>query len=312
MAFDPASNLEAWIVEEQGSDVLRKIQETSAVERIAKKYTMRSDSYQVPRSGGVDLGTVDKGGAYGIEETDYDKITLTAHKFGAVFTLNHEDLQDPELSAIENIRIDWADAYARNFDNACLGVSGAQNHAAGRPFVSAYRSLRTSNPETGYVADDNYILAGTGGLGYDELSEVLGKVEQGDYFDQSGLKVIAHPAAKQALRQIKDNEGRPIFVEHTNTGGGGAAATATVFGLPVEWSSGARVSDRMTKSPTGGRLLYVVNANFLALGVRSGPETAIADEDSGPAFMTDQALMKMRSRRGFALTVEQAAAVVEF
>lgn len=311
MAFDPASNLEAWIVEEQGSDVLRAIEETSAIERIAKKYTMRSDAYQVPRSGGVDLGGVAKGGAYGIEETDYDKITLVAKKFGAVFTLNHEDLQDPELSAVENIRMDWGRAYALNLDNACLGVSGAADHPS-RPFVSAYRSLRTSNPETGYVADDNYILAGADGLGYNELSEVLGKVEQGEYFDQSGLKVIAHPAARQALREIKDQSGRPIFVEHTNSGGGGAAATATVFGLPVEWSLGARVSDSMTKSPTGGRLLYVVNANFLALGVRSGPETAIADEDSGPAFMTDQALMKMRSRRGFALTVEQAAAVVEF
>lgn len=310
MAFDPASNLEAWIVEEQGSDVLRAIDETSAIERIAKKYTMRSDAYQVPRSGGVDLGGVDKGGAYGIEATDYDKITLVAKKFGAVFTLNHEDLQDPELSAIDNIRVDWARAYALNLDNACLGVSGAADHPS-RPFVSMYRSLRSSNPETGYVADSNYELA-SGGLDYDALSTVLGKVEQGDYFDQSGLKVIAHPAAKQALREIKDNEGRPIFVEHTNTGGGGAAATPTLFGLPVEFTLGARVSASMTKSPTGGRLLYVVNANYMALGVRSGPETAIADEDSGPAFMTDQALMKMRSRRGFALTVEQAAAVVEF
>lgn len=311
MSFNPPSNVEAWIVEEQGSEVLRAIDETSVVERIAKHYTMRSDAYQVPRSGGVDLGGVTKGGSYGIRETDYDKLTLVAKKFGSVFTLNHEDLQDPELEVISNIRTDWARAYALNLDNACLGVSGAADDAS-RPFISAYRALKSSNSETGYTADANVVVAGTGGPTYDNLSKVLGLVEQGDYFDQSKLAVITHPATKQVLREIKDSQGRPIFIEHTNSGGGGAAATPTLFGLPVEFSLGCRVSLSMSKSPTGKKLLYVVNRDFLALGVRSGPESAIADEDSGPAFMTDQALLKMRARRGFALTHEKAAAVLEF
>jgi len=51
--------------------------------------------------------------------------------------------------------------------------------------------------------------------------------------------------------------------------------------------------------------------DFVALGVRSGPESQISPANAGIGFISDQAILKMRSRRGFALTHQGAASVLE-
>lgn len=316
MSFNPVNNVENWIAEEQDSEVIRMIDQTSVIERLARKYPMATDAKQIPRSGGMNIGGVAKGGTYGIEEVDAQVITLVAKKLGAVTAINHEDLSDPHVNVLDQVRLDWARAYALTLDNACLGVTGAADHAD-RPFISVYRALKSSNSETGYVADSNVTVAGSGGVSYDDCSAVLAAVEAGNYYEPGKVKIIAHPAARAALREIKDNGGRPIFEENTTSGLAGAEAKAQLFGVDIEWSLGARKTSVMTDvlgSPatTGSRLLFVVNADYLALGVRGGPESAVAGEDSGPAFMTDQALLKMRARRAFALAVEGAASVLEF
>ena len=53
-------------------------------------------------------------------------------------------------------------------------------------------------------------------------------------------------------------------------------------------------------------LLVVANPNYAYLGIRSGPESATAGADTGAAFMTDEALLKMRARRGFGVANEFA------
>jgi HK97 family phage major capsid protein len=146
---------------------------------------------------------------------------------------------------------------------------------------------------------------------YDDLNEVLGKVEQGDFFAEANIRVLAHPAYRQTLRGIKDGEGRPIFIETTDTGLAGAQARATLFGHQVMWSLGARTSAEATDAPEGNPLLIIANANFLALGVRSGPESATSGADEGIGFLTDTAAIKIRSRRAFAVTQEHAVAVLE-
>lgn len=309
MAYTP-SNVEAWIAEEYDSDVLRAVDQTSAIERIARRYPMATDTRQIPRSAGLSVSAVDKGARYGQQQIEADAVTLVAKKLGAIIPINHEDLQDPHVNVLDQVRLNWARSYAISLDNACLGVTGDADSSS-RPFVSAYRSLTTSNSRTGYVANDNVVVAGSGGVSYDDISELLAALEESNYYEPGKLRVIAHPGARQALRNIKDDEGRPIFVYGQS---GAEASTPTMlFGeLPVEFSLGARTSAEMTDNPTGDRLMFLVNTDFLALGVRSGPESAIASEDSGVGFEYDQALVKMRSRRAFSLTQEQAAAVLVF
>lgn len=309
MAFS-ATNVEAWIAEEHDSDVLRAVDQTSAIERIARRYPMATDTRQIPRSSGLTVSAVDKGAEYGQQQFEADEVTLVAKKLGAVIPVNHEDLQDPHVNVLEQARLNWARSYAISLDNAALGVTGDAD-VSGRPFISAYRRLTTSDSRTDYTANDNVVTAASGGVTYDDISDLMALLETSNYYDPSKLRVIAHPAARKALRNIKDDQNRPIFV--MGQGSQDGTTPTSLFGeLPVEFSLGARTSDVMTDNPQGDSLMYIINTDFLALGVRSGPETATASEDTGVGFMYDQALVKMRSRRAFALTIPQAAAVLVF
>lgn len=303
-------NYENWIPEEYDSDVLRAVNENSVIEMIARRYPMSSDTKQIPRSGGTSVSVVPKGGTYGQSTHDADAVVLVAVKFGDVQSVNYEDLQDPYVNVIQQIQLDWARSYALTLDNAALAVTGEANGST-RPFNSVYFSVRNSNSKTNYVADSNYVASASGGPSYDDLNEVLGRVEQSDYFSEANIRVLAHPAFRQTLRGIKDNEGRPIFIETTVTGLAGAEARATLFGHQIMWSLGARTSAEATDAPEGNPLLIIANTNFLALGVRSGPESATSGVDEGIGFLTDTAALKIRSRRAFAVTQENAVAVLE-
>lgn len=307
MAYDPTINAEGWIIEEHESSVLKRIQETSVIERIATKYSMATDAKQIPRSNGISIsGVVDKGASYNLEELDVDNVTLVAKKLGAAAAINHEDLLDPHVSVLDQIRDGWARSYAVGLDNACLGVTGDADHQL-RPFRSVYYSLRHGNSRTNYEADENYVN-GTSGVTYDNLSDALGKMEVSAFFEPSKVKVIAHPAFKKFLRGIKDNNETPIFVQGQ---GGDSGTPSMLFDVPVEFATGAVATPTMSDEPKGNPLLFLVNTDFLALGVRSGPESKIVGEDQGPGFLSDTALVKMRARRAFALTQEHAAVVLE-
>jgi hypothetical protein len=140
---------------------------------------------------------------------------------------------------------------------------------------------------------------------YGNLSSVVGIYEQSDWFDPGATVVIAAPKFKQRLRDIKDNYGRPIFIETTDS------TPDTLFGYPVHWSLGARVSTSATPAPTGNPLLVIANKNLLIVGRRSGPESYVADAATGVGFSTDETKLKVRARRGFALGHTAGAAVLE-
>jgi hypothetical protein len=79
----------------------------------------------------------------------------------------------------------------------------------------------------------------------------------------------------------------------------------------VHWSLGAKTSAAPTSAPTGNPLLIIGNPMYLLLGVRSGPETIFIDGRNGLAALTDESILKMRARRGFAPGVEQAFSILE-
>jgi HK97 family phage major capsid protein len=301
---------EDWIAEEWNSTVYELIRQTSVVETAARQYSMGTDTMHIPRSGEVSVGTVGKGVNYGVDTSTNDEVLLSTRKFGTIIEIADEDITDSHIGLVQQKREDWATGYAKFIDNACLGTSNVEN-AGTVPFTSVYRSLTTSNAQTGYSANDNLVVTASGHPTYDELSEVLNKIEVGDYFDEGQTMLVAHPSLKHSLRQVKDNQGRPIFVENIETGMGGARATATLFGYPIMFSLGARVNATATPRPTGNSLLIAGNRNFLALGMRSGPEFYVAGPHTGVKFESDQALLKMRSRRGFTIGHEKAFSILE-
>lgn len=295
-------DFDVWIPEEWDGPVITRVNQVSAVEAMARRVPMATDTKHTPRSGGMDVAVVAKGTAYSEDANSNDEILLTARKIGKVLRVADEDLNDVNyVSIIASKQQDWSTSYAKFIDNATLGVNAAANGTT-VPFASLYYQLTQSNAATAYTGNAN-ITAGA--VSYDGLSSALGIFEQSDYFDESDALVIAHPIFKQSLRGIKDSQLRPIFQE------GDAAGHDRLFGYPIRYSLGARVNTVASSNPTGNPLLIMGNRSFLVLGVRSGPESRTAGADTGAAFLTDEALLKMRARRGFNIGTEHAFSVFE-
>lgn len=377
-----------WIPEEWDGPVIQKVLQMSAIEAAGRPEPMSTATRHVPRSGGMGMDILGNGDQYTEDSSSDDAVLLVARKFGRAISLAEEDLQDSQnlVNILDVKRVDWATAYAKSFDNACIGTIGALSVAADRPFTSCYQAVRTTDSSISYTADTNYLLAGVnlgavtitqstatvtfaqlhglfvndqvvlqgvatvtgitngtpyfvvsvpstttitisatlGGaaltLGgsngtatscskssttYGNLSAVAAIYEQSDWFDPSASVVIAAPKFKQRFRDVKDNVGRPIFIEGT------AGTPDTLFNYPVHWSLGARTSTAATPAPTGNPLLVIGNRNLLIVGKRSGPESYVADASTGVGFSTDETKLKVRARRAFALGHTTGIAVLE-
>lgn len=290
-----ADNFDAWIPEEMDSLVIQRVAQVSAVMAWGRHTPMGSATKKVPRSSGMAIKTLNKSGQYTSSDDDNDEILLTARKHTGLLTVAEEDLNDSAADIIAAKEMDWATSYGKYFDNATIAVSVAENSPT-IPYTSVYMSLKTTQSALGYTANDNIIGTVTAGeVQYDELSEALGRYEEGDYFDESLSIVIAHPTFRKQLRQIKDEQGRPIFV----SGQGGDSGTPdTVFDIPVKWSNGLRSNTVASQAPTGAPMMLFGNKDFLVIGDRSTVETQPI-----PAAIstTDEANVKIRDRKGFAV-----------
>ncbi|MFF0055675.1 phage major capsid protein [Streptomyces microflavus] len=285
------NTVEAWIPEEYGSEVIQRITQTSVVEAVANRVPMSSDTRHVPRSAGMGVEVVDKGGAYGEDVSNNDDVLLYAKKFGKVLRIAEEDVDD-SLVNILNVKMkDWGISYAKILDNASLAVTAAPG--TGVPFQSLYYLLSQTDNNLGYTGSSNITVAGTGGATYANFSDAIGLVEAGDYYDPGTMLAIAHPTFKKSLRGILDGQQRPIFIE------GLAGTPDTIFGVPIKWSLGARTSPVATSAPTGRPIMAFVSTDLMHLGIRSGPESVFIDGRDGTSALTDESLLKMRARRGF-------------
>ncbi|MGW6912585.1 phage major capsid protein [Kitasatospora sp. NPDC054939] len=297
------NTLEAWIPEEWDSQVIQRINQVSVVEALASRTAMSTDTRHVPRSAGMGVGVVDKGGTYGEDASLNDEVVLTVKKFGQAVRIAEEDIDDSVANVIATKMVDWGTSYAKILDNSCLAVTAAPG--TGVPFTSLYYLLATTDNNLGYTGNDNITIAATAGNAqYDEYSAALGDVETGEYFDPTTLVAIAHPSFRKYLRGVKDSQGNPIFVQ------GLAGTPDTIFGVEIRWSLGARTSPTATTSPTGRPILAFVRTDMMLLGVRSGPESVLIDGRDGLSALTDESILKMRSRRGWAYGHPAGAAIL--
>ncbi|MET8826094.1 phage major capsid protein [Streptomyces sp. NPDC004610] len=275
------------------SRVIQSILQVSAVEDLSSPITMTSDTKHVPRTAGMGVDVVDKGGAYGEDTSLNDEVLLTAKKLGKAVRIAEEDIDDSVADIINAKMMGWGKSYAKFLDNACLAVTAAPG--TGVPFTSLYSLLHTTDNTLGYTADTNITVAATAGAPtYDEFSGAMGLVEVGDYFDPASTYAIASPAFRKSLRGVKDLQGEPIFVKGT------AGTPDTIFNVPIRWSLGARTSPTASAAPGGRPIMAFVNPELMLLGRRSGPESVFIDGRDGLSALTDESILKMRARRGWA------------
>lgn len=289
------NTLEAWIPEEwETSKVIQTILRLSAVEALGAPITMGSDTKHVPRTAGMGVDVVAKGGTYGEDVSLNDEVLLTARKFGKAARIAEEDIDDSVADIIESKMMGWGKSYAKMFDNASLAVSAAENGTT-IPFTSLYQLLNTTDATLGYTGGANITTAASAGAPtYDEFNGAMGDVEEGDYFDPATTVAIAHTAFRKYLRGVKDDDNDPIFVKGT------AGTPDTIFNVPVHWSLGARLAATASSAPAGRPIMAFVNPDLLLVGRRSGPESIFIDGRDGLSALTDESILKMRARRGFA------------
>jgi HK97 family phage major capsid protein len=299
------NTLEAWIPEEwETSRVVQSITQISAVESLAARIPMGSDTKHVPRTAGMDVAVVAKGGTYGEDTSLNDEVLLSAIKFGKAARIAEEDIDDSVANIIEAKMIGWGKSYAKLIDNASLAVSAASNGTT-VPFTSLYQLLNTTDATLSYTGGANITTAASSGApSYSEFSTAIGNVESGDYFDPGSMVAIAHPAFRKSLRGVLDTQNRPIFIE------GLSGTPDTVFGVNVRWSLGAKLTATATSTPTGRALMAFVNPELMLLGVRSGPESVFIDGRDGLSALTDESILKMRARRGWAYGHPNGASIL--
>jgi len=299
------NTLEAWIPEEwETSRVVQSITQISAVEALAARIPMGSDTKHVPRTAGMDVAVVAKGGTYGEDTSLNDEVLLTAVKFGKAVRIAEEDIDDSVANVIEAKMVGWGKSYAKMIDNASLAVSAASNGTT-IPFTSLYQLLNTTDATLSYTGGANITTAASSGAPtYSEFSTAIGLVESGDYFDPGSMVAIAHPAFRKSLRGVLDSQNRPIFIEGT------AGTPDTIFSVPIRWSLGAKLAATATSAPTGRSVMAFVNPELMLLGVRSGPESVFIDGRDGLSALTDESILKMRARRGWAYGHPNGASIL--
>lgn len=311
MASSP-TYLDNWIPIEWDSEVISRVMKSSAVEATAQRHPMATSTKRILRQSGYN---VTAGTTYTMDDGELDYVVLTARRFMGQSILDEDDLADTELivDTIAQRALDYAISYSTSFDNACLGVTAVEGSGGPStlvPFTSVYKAVRTNgtSAEDDYVADANYVnYNGQASAAYDKFSEALRLVEVSDYWDEGNALLIAHPAFRDVLRRVKDNQGTPVFVQGQ---GGDSGQPDSIFGVEIFWSRGAKTSAGMSSSPTGNPLLvFVGDRTLMKLGVRSGPESRL---DLSRAHDTiDDTAVKFRTRRGFQLGRVAGFSVVE-
>lgn len=309
------NTMEAWLRDEQGSDVIKRIEYNSVAESLFRPVPMNGATKTEPRMADMSVAVVAKGAAYSEDTAANDEVLLTAIKFGTALRIAEEDIDDQIANIIEAKKLSWASSFGVLLDNATIGTSAASNGST-VPFVSIYRAVTTADAAVGYTANANYLSA-VAAVTYDSLSDLASKVE-GSGYGAPGNVYIAHPVFKGALRKIKDSQNRPIFEPSPREG-----SPDTLFGYPIHWSQGAVVAATASatqaatlvgagaKGTAGNPLIAFGNPEFALLGKRSGVESVVIDGRDGLSALTDETILKVRARRAFVLGNVKAFAVLE-
>jgi HK97 family phage major capsid protein len=303
-----------WLVEDKDSVVVKTFAQTSAWDEAARTIDMTANTVEIPRIDDMDVDIIPKGSAYGEDTSDADVITITAKKFGKALRIAEEDVEDKKLADYLDLKKQSAaSSFAKKYDNAAIGTTAAANGTT-VPFTSLYRALTSADASTGYTANAN-VLSGTA-LTYDLLSRLLGLAEASDYYDESQVSVIAHPSFRGVFRGLVDGQQRPLFLNDVING----RVVSSVFGLPIRWSNGAKTSATAVtnnaaaggvKGAAGNPLLAIVNKPFAVAGRRTPFESVVIPGRDGLAGLTDEDILKVRTRRAAGVTIPGAHAIFE-
>lgn len=282
MARTDLTEENGWIPEEQSSTAIQALFQNSVVEAVARRENMQSRTKAIPRFAADAPTVVAEGAQIPEADVDLDEIILVAHKWAKILNISEEDLNDSLVDVLNTYKTEWVGRYARKFDNACLGVSAAKTNTDVAPYTSVFNAATTAGR----------VVNTAGALTFEDVNDALAAVETGPYFDPANTVFITHPRMLGGLRNLKDSDGNRVVEAPL------AGTPGSLFGYPLLVSQGAAVSTSATDAPTGDPLLIAGNSKLLVVGDRSGVESQVSDQAE---FRTDEVLLKVRTRKAFAV-----------
>jgi hypothetical protein len=304
-----ARNFSAWVPIDQDSVPEGREVQRSAVVATANRRVMTTNTTEVPRFLNADVG----GGSQLTEDTnDGDDVVMYSYQYNGKATIDQAESEDTVADEVEAYSYEWLNSANIAYDNASIGVSAARSATVGdfRPYDSIYRRITTNDTGAGYTANTNLTtVIASAGLTYTNLSSALGKVEKTKFWTPTNGVALLHPALLQTLRGVLDENGRPILVELAGAGNSPGMWRGTLMGYPAELTHGAQVSQSFKMTVVDEYLIAFVNRRYMRWGDRVAPQTRFID-----ASLNRDALehtVQTRARRGFVLTVPQAASVLE-
>lgn len=311
-----------WLVEQRDSDVVKAFAHTSAWEKATRSINMTANTVRIPRIEDMDVDVIPKGSAYGEDASTADTVAIAAAKFGKALRIAEEDVDDDKLADYLDLKkVSAASSFAKKFDNAAIGTSAADNNTT-VPFTSLYRALTQADASTSYTANANVATAtvaqtAANGL-YGRISALLALAEGSAFYDDAQMSFLAHPSLKGLLRNVVDAQNRPIFYTDVN----GQSVIDRLFGVPVFWTNGAVVTATAMTIPTvaaagvagtaGNKLLGLVNRPYAVTGNRTPFESVLIPGRDGLGGLTDEDILKVRTRKAAGVTNPKAHAILEF
>jgi len=283
-----------FVPDELTAEVNQIIRDGGCVEGFARHFPMTRLTLSMRKfATGVDGYWVDGMATKQKDAPDFELVTLTAEKMAVIVPFEDQLLEDADHNMGALIKTDVSGAFIEAIDRTFLGYEPTT------PFAD---SLSGNTPAA------HTVPYGTGVDLASDISEAISAVEAHG-FDVTGM--VAHPRVKHILRDLRDNQNRPIYTE--NLGDCKPRDRYCVFGIPICFTRQVAEQD----SPAGYEIL-LAHFPYVFVGDRTGLQVAVSNEatltqgSEDPINLWEQDMTAYRFviRKGFAIKDDNALAKV--
>ncbi len=234
------------------AEMLRNIEYKSVCMPFLRKWPMTSKTLDINMvDDEIEAGVVStEGGLKPTSKGTFKRITLTTKEIAVIVPLNEEWKENANIAVDQFLRGECEAAIARKLDRIYLG----------------YEDTGTFTEDiSGDIPAAHIIPFGTGGDLLVDISNALGRIEEDGF--QDNIAFAAHPTLKARLRNLRDDNGLPIF-QPAN-----AKEPATLFGYPIRFSR-----NMLTAGSPVGHELIVGDWSYAFEGLRGGIRYDITDK----------------------------------
>ena len=284
-----------FVLTEVYDEVNRMLRDGGCVEGFAKHFPMSALHMDVPKFlTGLDGYWVNAMEVKPKDKPTFEMKRITAELMAVIVLFENQLLEDASEDLAGLVKDDAAKAFVEALDRTYLG------YEVTTPFASSI---------SGNVPAGAIIPFGSGVDLAADISEAISAIEVAGFDGPTGM--VANPAVKHLLRNLRDTTNQPIFTERLD------ACTPRerycVWGIPICFTSQAP----LTGSPEGYEILLMYGP-YVFIGDRSGMDISISTEatisqaqmEDVNLFEQNMTALRFEIRRGFQIKQNDALAKV--